>query len=159
VKTIQQTINFIKKAHSGQKYGSDPYWTHPVKVAETGVEVFGNKFDRETYLASLMHDVVEDTNYTLDDLREMGYTDEVLNVVNLVTKIPGSYEENIQRIIRSGNRRAMMVKFADNLVNYTGDKSTWEPKRAAKSQAKYLKSMNDIGKALGLNVKDVLGRF
>lgn len=44
MKTIKQTVAFIKKAHSGQKYGTDPYWTHPFAVAENGRELFGSKF-------------------------------------------------------------------------------------------------------------------
>jgi len=50
----------------------------------------------------------------------------------------------------------MMVKFADNFINYTGDKSGWDPQKAAKSQAKYMKSMQDLGKVLGVKPEDYL---
>jgi hypothetical protein len=45
--------------------------------------------------------------------------------------------ENIQRIIDSGNREAMIVKLADNLVNRNGDKSTFKPEKAKKLNNRY----------------------
>jgi hypothetical protein len=45
----------------------------------------------------------------------------------------------------------MMVKYADNFENYSGDKSSWDPARAAASQKKYLKSLNMLGDALGVS--------
>jgi len=59
-----------------------------------------------------------------------------------------SYADNIQRIISSGNKRAMMVKYADNYMNFTGDKSTWDPEKKAASQEKYKKSITTIAKNL-----------
>jgi len=155
--TVLKTLAFIKKAHAGQKYGNKPYWTHPKAVAEIGKSIFGSKFDTVAYTAALLHDTAEDTEYGLAELKELGYSDEVLAVVSLVTKEKSlSYEGNIQRIIQSGNRRAMMVKFADNYVNYTGDKSTWSAEKREKSQAKYLKSMNDLGKVLGIDAAELI---
>jgi hypothetical protein len=81
----------------------------------------------------------------------------VLDVVELVTKDKSlNYEGNIRRIIQSGNKLAMMVKFADNFINYTGDKSGWDVKRVEKSQSKYLKSMQDLGKVLDIRPEDHL---
>lgn len=155
--TVKSTIKLIKKAHAGQKYGSSPYWTHPLAVAEKGKELFGSRFTLSAYFAALLHDVVEDTNLTPADLQKMGYNAQVIDTVELVTKNPSlDYEGNIRRIIQSGNKLAMMVKFADNFMNYTGDKSNWDPKKAAKSQAKYLKSMQDLGKVLGIRPEDHL---
>ena len=44
-----------------------------------------------------------------------------------------------------------MVKYADNYANYTGDKSTWEPSKAASSQKKYKSSMDMLGDKLKTN--------
>lgn len=155
--SVHSTISLIKKAHAGQKYGDNPYWTHPLAVAEKGQELFGSKFTTSAYLAALLHDVVEDTDITPVDLQKMGYNAQVLDVVELVTKDKSlDYESNIRQIIQSRNKLAMMVKFADNFINYTGDKSGWDPKKAAKSQAKYLKSMQDLGKVLGIRPEDHL---
>lgn len=151
------TLSFIKRAHKGQKYGKKPYWTHPKAVAEKAMEIFGSRLGEVGYISCLLHDVVEDTKYGLTHLREMGYSQDVLTVVELVTKVKSmSYEDNINRIIQSGNKTAMMVKFADNFINYTGDKSSWDPKRAEKSQAKYMKSMKLLGSKLGVNPEDLL---
>lgn len=151
---IKDTTVFIMKAHSGQKYGSMPYWTHPHKVAEFGQNFFGfDTFDETATLAALLHDVLEDTDHTRKTLFDFGYSDEVLDIVELVTKDSIlSYFENIQEIIDSENRHAMMVKFADNYMNYKGDKSDWEPSRRQKSNAKYLKSMTMLADALDIGM-------
>lgn len=154
--SVANTLEFIKKAHGSQKYGNDPYWKHPLKVLETGRKFFGSRFTVSAQHAALLHDVPEDTPYGLDKLKEMGYSDEVLDAVALVTKDKSlSYESNIQRIISSGNKIAMMVKFADNYQNYTGDKSHWPAEKAAKSQAKYKKSMEALGSKLGVKVDEI----
>lgn len=155
--TLKTTISFIKKAHAGQKYGSDPYWIHPLKVAETGKMIFGSKFDKTAYIAALLHDVIEDTKYDRTYLENMGYGTDVVDSVELLTKDKKlDYEANISRIIKSKNKTAMMVKFADNFENFTGDKSHWDPKRAEKSQAKYLKSMQELAKVLGIDLNHYL---
>ena len=148
VKT-KTTLAFIEYAHGGQLYGNKPYFLHPLDVAEFGRKQFGQEFDSAAYTVALLHDVVEDTVYSLEDLRLLGYSSDILVAVDLVTKDKNlTYEENISKIIDSGDRRAMMVKFSDNYMNYTGDKSDWDPKKAAKSQAKYMKSMNLLAIAL-----------
>jgi (p)ppGpp synthase/HD superfamily hydrolase len=155
--TITSTINLIKKAHAGQKYGTSPYWTHPFAVAEKGKELFGSKFGTSGYIAALLHDTVEDTDLTLVGLQNLGYSAQILDAVNLVTKDKSlSYEGNITRIIQSGNKLAMMVKFADNFMNYTGDKSHWPPAKAAKSQEKYMKSMKALGAVLGIDPEKIV---
>lgn len=147
--TFQETLTFVRRAHASQKYGELPYWTHLEAVWLTGVRIFGDRFDDEAQLAALLHDVLEDTEWTVVGLVREGYSDAVLAPVVLVTKDKAlSYEENINRIIESTNVRAMMVKYSDNYVNYTGDKSHWDAKRAAKSQAKYAASMTRLRGAL-----------
>ena len=152
---IKQTLEFIKKAHAGQKYGNRPYWTHPLQVAEMGKSFFGSKFQDSHYRVSLLHDVVEDTKYTVDDLISLGYlkTDEEAEALSLLSKDKRlDYKANIKRISSSGNRIAMMTKYADNYVNFSGDKSDWDPKKKEKSQHKYAWSLNHLGTIL--NVKN-----
>lgn len=150
----EKALEFIKKAHAGQKYGSSPYWTHPKAVADVGKRVFGSKFSKKAYIAALLHDVIEDTPYKEPELKKLGFDDEILDAVKLLTKDKSiSYSDNIQRIISSGNKIAMMVKYADNYVNFTGDKSGWDPEKKAASQAKYKKSINTIGDKLGVKTE------
>jgi (p)ppGpp synthase/HD superfamily hydrolase len=146
------TLNLIQMAHGSQMYGSQPYWKHPQAVAKTGKRIFGAAFNITAVQVALLHDVVEDTPYDLAYLESVGYSTTVLAAVALVTKDKSlSYDANIHRIIASGNKVAMMVKFADNYENYTGDKSHWTAEKAARSQAKYKKSMQMLAARLKLD--------
>jgi len=148
---IAKTLDFIKSAHGDQLYGKLPYWTHPRAVALTGRKIFGNKFNSDAVKTAFLHDVVEDTNTGLDDLKELDFTDQVIEAVGLLTKDKSlNYEQNIKKIISSGNHLAMMVKYADNYENFTGDKSSWDPEKADASQKKYLASLNMLGDVLGI---------
>lgn len=149
---VKKTFGFVKKAHAGQQYGDKPYWTHPRKVAVIGRKIFGNKFNQDAMKVAFLHDVVEDTRYTIDQIAKMGYSPEVVEAVRLLTKNKNlSYKDNIKAIIASGNKLAIMVKYADNYANYTGDKSTWAPEKRASSQKKYFSSMDMLGNKLKTN--------
>ena len=149
---IAATLRFIKDAHGDQLYGKLPYWRHPRAVAVTGRKIFGSKFNSEAVKTAFLHDVVEDTHVGLDELKKLGFSDQVIDAVSLLTKDKSlNYSDNIQRILRSGNTLAMMVKYADNYENYTGDKSDWTSDRASASNQKYLKSLNMLGDILGVN--------
>lgn len=148
---VSKTLNFATKAHQGQQYGEKPYITHPRSVAATGKKFFGAAFTPDAIKVALLHDVVEDTPYKLKQLAKMGYSPEVVQAVQLLTKNKAlSYADNIKAIIASGNKLAMMVKYADNYQNFTGDKSSWDPERAAHSQKKYLASLDMLGDKLGV---------
>jgi (p)ppGpp synthase/HD superfamily hydrolase len=98
-----------------------------------------------------LHDVLEDTPYTSEQLAKKGFSKEIIQAVQLLTKNKNlSYADNIKNIINSGNKLAMMVKYSDNYMNFTGDKSHWDPDRAAHSQKKYLASLNALGDVLGI---------
>ena len=148
---VAKTLDFIKQAHGDQLYGKLPYWTHPRAVALTGKKIFGSMFNSNAVKVAFLHDVVEDTNIGLDELSKLGFEPVVIQAVGLLTKDKTlGYSQNIERIISSGNPLAMMVKYADNYENYTGDKSDWDPKRASSSQKKYLMSLNMLGDKLGV---------
>jgi len=148
---VSKTLNFASKAHKGQQYGEKPYITHPRSVAATGKKFFGAAFTPDAIKVALLHDVVEDTPYKLNQLAKMGYSPEVVQAVQLLTKNKSlSYADNIKAIIASDNKLAMMVKYADNYQNFTGDKSSWDPARAAHSQKKYLASLDMLGDKLGI---------
>lgn len=68
--------------------------------------------------AALLHDVLEDTPYTLDCLRAMGYAEETLAIVSILTRQEGEpYLHFVRRIIDSGNPWAIRVKYADICEN------------------------------------------
>ena len=152
---IPATVAFIQEAHAGQKYGNMPYFFHPVEVAEMAENLlvngdFGHVHAnvRDVVLAALLHDVIEDTEYTEADLRER-FSPVVVDAVVLLTKDDNfDYRANIQRIVDSGNYVAMVVKLADNLVNNSGDKSAMAPARAAKLTERYTMSIGMLQQAL-----------
>ena len=152
--TVRNTKKFIQRAHDteqGQKYGSAPYSSHPKAVANIGKKFFGTQFTPEAVKVALLHDVLEDTPYTPQQLAKKGFSKEVIQAVQLLTKNKNlSYADNIKNIIASGNKLAMMVKYSDNYMNFNGDKSHWDSEKANHSNKKYLASLNMLGDVLGI---------
>ena len=115
--TIDETIAFIREAHAGQTdAGGQDYYLHPIAVMHRLPDSVGD----EVRLAALLHDVIEDTPYTREQLADLGYSERTLIAVDLVTQKPGdtrAYPEKINAIIASGNRDAIQVKLADMSEN------------------------------------------
>ena len=137
---------FAIKAHGNQMYGSVPYYQHLAEVHAYGNHIWED-WDDTCSIAAYLHDTVEDTDVTVEELRKY-FGDDVALIVDLLTKREGlDYFENVQTIIDSENVRAMMVKAADNAANLNGDKSHWDEKRAQKSNAKYTASFEVLVEA------------
>ena len=102
----EKAYEIAKKAHLGQidKVGED-YIKHPEKVAS-----FVNS-DEEKAVAYL-HDVIEDTELTLEDLREYGFSEEVLKAVDVITKKKGQDYQTYLNSVKE-NKLARVVKLAD----------------------------------------------
>ncbi len=119
---IERAYAAAARAHSGQKRRSgEPYITHPVAVAQILADLgIGPK----TVAAALLHDTVEDTDYTLDELRaEFG--DEIAMLVDGVTKLDkvkygdSTQAETVRKMIvaMSKDIRVLIIKLADRLHN------------------------------------------
>ena len=107
---LEKAIEISTKAHKGQKdkAGKD-YINHPMTVAAMVNE------DNEKIVAYL-HDVVEDTNVTLADLKEVGFDNDVIEAIDAITKRDGeNYDDYIYRV--SNNKIAKQVKMADMTHN------------------------------------------
>ena len=77
---IREAMNIAYKAHHGQKdKGGFPYINHPLHIAE-------QMDDEYSTCVALLHDVVEDTNITLEDLRKEGFSEEILFAIDCITK-------------------------------------------------------------------------
>ncbi len=105
----EQTKKALKLCFEAHKEQLDesgmPYVFHPFHVAE-------EMNDEETTIVALLHDVIEDTDYTLDDLRNMGFSNKVVEAVEVMTHLPEvSYEDYLRNIRR--NPIAKKVKLAD----------------------------------------------
>jgi (p)ppGpp synthase/HD superfamily hydrolase len=116
--TVDETIAFIKKAHEGQTDKSGkPYWLHPVAVMHR----LGENASEQEKLTALLHDVIEDTDYTAEQLLAMGYKKAVVTAVQMLSREKGpnrpTYIEWIRSIAASGNEIVIKVKIADNEEN------------------------------------------
>lgn len=102
----KKAMKLAYEAHQGQKDKDGmPYIFHPMHMAE-------QMKDEDTTVCALLHDVVEDTSYTLADLKGMGFSPEVMDALALLThdkSIP--YMDYVRRI--RTNRIAAAVKLAD----------------------------------------------
>ena len=87
--------------------GGFPYVIHLLRVY-SGVSEYLEK------VCALLHDVVEDTPVTYEDLISVGYPSEVIDILRILTKLKGEdYRDYIERIITSGNVSAMHIKLSD----------------------------------------------
>ena len=114
----KKALKLCFDAHKDQVDQSGmPYVFHPFHLAE-------QMQDENTTVVALLHDVIEDTDYTLDDLKAMGFNDVVLEAVAAMTHLPGvSYDEYLEGIKK--NAVAKTVKIAD--VHHNADSSRLDP--------------------------------
>jgi GTP pyrophosphokinase len=152
---LERAFRVAAQAHSGQKRKSgDPYITHPVAVAAILAEL---GMTPATLSAALLHDTVEDTDYTLDQLRgEFG--DEVAMLVDGVTKLDkvsygtATQAETVRKMVvaMSKDIRVLVIKLADRLHNAR----TWRyvPASSAERKAKEtLEIYAPLAHRLGMN--------
>ncbi|MDJ0335213.1 bifunctional (p)ppGpp synthetase/guanosine-3',5'-bis(diphosphate) 3'-pyrophosphohydrolase [Salinibacterium sp. G-O1] len=119
---LERAYAAAEKAHRGQKRKSgEPYITHPVAVAQILADLgIGSK----TVAAALLHDTVEDTDYTLEHLRD-DFGDEIAMLVDGVTKLDklkygdSAQAETVRKMIvaMSKDIRVLVIKLADRLHN------------------------------------------
>lgn len=103
---LNKAIEIATRAHAGQvDKGGEPYILHPLRVMLSRE----NELER---ICAVLHDVVEDSDITLDDLRREGFPEEVITVLDCLTKRNGeSYDVFIDRILKT--ETACRVKLAD----------------------------------------------
>ena len=127
---VTQAYDFANQAHKNvRRRSGEPYMLHPIAVAQIVVDDIGLGY--KSICAALLHDVVEDTDYTVDDLRDR-FGDKVASLVDGLTKIKTVLEnenqdlssqslqaENFKRILLTLNDdpRVVLIKLADRLHN------------------------------------------
>ena len=105
---LDKALLIATNAHHGQfDKGGNPYILHPLKVMH-----YLKTDDEELMCTALMHDVIEDTNTTYQDLREAGISERVINALRCLTKQRGQTYEEYQQAVFS-NYDAVRVKMAD----------------------------------------------
>ena len=134
---LNKAYVYAMKAHGSQKRASgDPFFSHPLEVAGILTEL---RLDDATIIAALLHDTVEDTDTSLEDIRQR-FGEDVSKIVEGVTKIERldlvskrvEQAENLRRLIIavSEDFRVLLVKLADRLHNMRTLEFMPEAKRA-----------------------------
>jgi (p)ppGpp synthase/HD superfamily hydrolase len=113
--TVEDAILLAARLHRGVRYPSpeaEPYVFHPLRVMLR----FADPVDQT---AAVLHDVVEDTVFTVDDLRHAGYRPEVIDAIDALThRTHDSYERYIERVAQNPvARRVKIADIEDNLAN------------------------------------------
>ena len=123
LEAVDKAFYFACEAHKDQRRRSgEPYIYHPIEVATIAAHDIG--LGRTSIICALLHDVVEDTQYTLDDIKEM-FGEKVSRVVDGLTKFDNlegaesMQAENFKKIISSLSYdiRVVLIKLSDRLHN------------------------------------------
>lgn len=154
ISVIERAYTVAERAHRGQKRQSgEPYVTHPVAVAQILADLgLGPK----TLAAALLHDTVEDTDYTLDQLRG-DFGDEIAMLVDGVTKLDkvkygdAAQAETVRKMIvaMSKDIRVLIIKLADRLHNAR----TWgfvPPEKSTRKATETLEIYAPLAHRLGI---------
>jgi GTP pyrophosphokinase len=155
VAEVERAFDVARTAHTGQtrKSGED-YITHPVEVTQILIDL---GLDQETIIASLLHDTVEDTPYSLDQLRH-DFGDQIASLVDGVTKLdkltygPTAEAETVRKMVIAMSRdiRVLVIKLADRLHNAR----TWKfvsPETALRKARETLDIYAPLAHRLGMN--------
>jgi len=122
---INKAFNFAKQAHKGvRRLSGEPYIMHPIAVAQIACEEIG--LGSTSICAALLHDVVEDTDYTIEDIENM-FGAKIAQIVDGLTKISGgifgehasAQAENFKKLLltMSEDIRVILIKMCDRLHN------------------------------------------
>ena len=125
VDIITKAFNFARQAHKGvRRLSGEPYIMHPIAVAQIACSEIG--LGSTSICAALLHDVVEDTDYTVEDIENI-FGPKIAQIVDGLTKISGgifgeqasAQAENFKKLLltMSDDIRVILIKIADRLHN------------------------------------------
>lgn len=125
VDIITKAFNFARQAHKGvRRLSGEPYIMHPITVAQIACEEVG--LGSTSICAALLHDVVEDTDYTTEDIENI-FGPKIAQIVDGLTKISGgifgeqasAQAENFKKLLltMSDDIRVILIKICDRLHN------------------------------------------
>ncbi len=125
VDLITKAFNFARQAHKGvRRLSGEPYIMHPIAVAHIACSEIG--LGSTSICSALLHDVVEDTDYTVEDISNI-FGPKIAQIVDGLTKISGgifgeqasAQAENIKKLLltMSDDIRVILIKIADRLHN------------------------------------------
>jgi guanosine-3',5'-bis(diphosphate) 3'-pyrophosphohydrolase len=155
VRLIERAYETAARMHAGQaRRSGDPFITHPLAVATILAELGMN---HETICAALLHDTIEDTNYTLDQLRG-DFGDDIAALVDGVTKLDkvkygdAAQAETVRKMVVAMSRdiRVLVIKLADRLHNMRTLRYLPRAKQEQKSR-EVLEIFAPLAHRLGMN--------
>jgi guanosine-3',5'-bis(diphosphate) 3'-pyrophosphohydrolase len=161
---IQKAYVLAKHSHGNQKrHSGDPYFAHPVAVAEIVISL---KLDDQSIITALLHDVVEDTEVSLVEIKE-NFGNEIASLVDGVTKL-GKIEvlpanerlaENFRKLTMAMSQdiRVLLIKLADRLHNMRTLHFVPSAEKRIKKAKESLEIYAPLAGRIGLNnIKDEL---
>ena len=139
--SIEEALYLALDAHRGQvDLDGKPYILHPLRVGLRGQ-------NDEEIIVGLLHDVIEDTKYTLQDIADKGAERDIVEALSLLThKKNQPYSEYLDRIIDSDNPIAIAVKKNDLLDNLArNDKATEAKQRIYEKHSRAIERLRAEG--------------
>jgi len=161
---LDRAYVYAMKMHGSQTRASgDPYFSHPLEVAGILTEM---KLDHGTVITALLHDVIEDTEATLDDVRNL-FGDEIARLVDGVTKLTRielqsdrtKQAENFRKLVlaMSQDIRVLLVKLADRVHNMRTLHFIGNPDKRRRIAAETMDIYAPLAARIGINdIKDEL---
>lgn len=158
VEIITKAFNFARHAHKGvRRLSGEPYIMHPIAVAQIVCSEIG--LGSTSICSALLHDVVEDTDYTVEDIENM-FGPKIAQIVDGLTKISGgifgdrasAQAENFKKLLLTMNEdiRVILVKMADRLHNMR-TLGSQPPNKRYKISGETLYIYAPLANRLGLN--------
>ncbi len=155
---ITKAFNFAREAHKGvRRLSGEPYIMHPIAVAQIACEEMG--LGSTSICAALLHDVVEDTDYTVEDIENI-FGSKIAQIVDGLTKISGgifgdrasAQAENFKKLLltMSDDIRVILIKICDRLHNMRTLESQ-APNKQYKIAGETLYIYAPLANRLGLN--------
>ena len=158
VDIVTKAFNFARQAHKGvRRLSGEPYIMHPIAVAQIACEEMG--LGSTSICAALLHDVVEDTDYTVEDIANIFGT-KIAQIVDGLTKISGgifgdkasAQAETFKKLLltMSDDIRVILIKISDRLHNMR-TLSSMLPSKQYKIAGETLYIYAPLADRLGLN--------
>jgi len=156
---LNRAYVFAMVRHGAQKrHSGDPYYAHPVSVAGILTDL---KLDYSTIIAGLLHDTVEDTDVTLEEIEEV-FSKDIADIVDGVTKLTqleassraAKQAENFQKFILATTKdiRVLLVKLADRLHNMRTIQFMPKPESRIRIAQETIDIYAPLARRTGLNI-------
>ena len=158
IQVVGNAYEFAKKMHEGQTRASgEPYYTHPLEVAAILSDM---RMDTGTIVTAILHDTLEDTAATYEDLKKQ-FGPEVADLVNGVSKltriesqtVEGKQAENFRKLLlaMSEDIRVLLVKLADRLHNMRTIEAIKSPEKRRRIALETLEIYAPLAERIGVH--------